>query len=505
MVAVVIELNSEVWFLHSCKKKWCRAISVVPETKHFEPLPNPPPPKPIPVQWGPLIPVGMDKLSIVDELETLHHTFRKMEASQRHFHDESELVLRRQKVMLETLQLDNMMTQDKIDLFYPEDYAEEMKRLNAECAMWIDKIDAETKRVEELEHAIATLYADEYSSKKAMGGVHAASEHNRATQIHIHILENRVHKAMVDLTTIQWHNKKMQDEMQSLRVEHALFDELHNKMEIELLEKGEEIQKIIDGSYELFEERHDYQKLISEILTMMEEGDAYENWRTYGTWKDMDGRPLAETALASDKEREDRMKQKRPTLPLTNDMDLKKMFVIEGTEAREKFISKPHTKRYERLIEVKAFTLTQNNLDLEQEMVDEVLPALVHAREYHAQLVRDVQDLNAQIEDAMRYKLGRFLDGDDFEDVKNDFLDIIRALKRQIFQVFKEAGCTNWDPDVVYGVDEGVDVADESMEMAISRLFIKTEEFITEMSVPLEFGPVTKDESTPTHEKMYIG
>jgi hypothetical protein len=70
-------------------------------------------------------------------------------------------------------------------------------------------------------------------------------------------------QAMVDLTTIQWHNKKMQDEMQSLRVEHALFEELHNKMEIELLEKGEEIQKIIDGSYKLFEERHDYQKLIS--------------------------------------------------------------------------------------------------------------------------------------------------------------------------------------------------------------------------------------------------
>ncbi len=45
-----------------------------------------------------------------------------------------------------------------------------------------------------------------------------------------------------------------------------------------------------------------------------------------------------------------------------------------------------------------------------------------------------------QIEDAMRYKLGRFLDENNFEDVKNDFLDIIRALKRQIFQVFKEAG-----------------------------------------------------------------
>lgn len=50
----------------------------------------------------------------------LHYTYRKMETSQRHFHEESELVLRRQKSMLETLQFDNKLTQDKIDLFYPE-------------------------------------------------------------------------------------------------------------------------------------------------------------------------------------------------------------------------------------------------------------------------------------------------------------------------------------------------------------------------------------------------
>ena len=50
----------------------------------------------------------------------LHYTYRKMEASNRHFHEESELVLRRQKSMLETLHFDNKVTQDKIDLFYPE-------------------------------------------------------------------------------------------------------------------------------------------------------------------------------------------------------------------------------------------------------------------------------------------------------------------------------------------------------------------------------------------------
>ena len=57
---------------------------------------------------------------------------------------------------------------------------------------------------------------------------------------------------------------------------------------------------------------------ILEILEMMEEGDAYTRWQTYGTWIGQDGRPLAEIALADEKERMQRLKNKRPTLPLTN-------------------------------------------------------------------------------------------------------------------------------------------------------------------------------------------
>lgn len=63
--------------------------------------------------------------------------------------------------------------------------------------MWIEKIEEEVKRVEELERANVTLYTDEYSSKKTMGGIHAAREHSHATQIHTHILENRVFKVNI--------------------------------------------------------------------------------------------------------------------------------------------------------------------------------------------------------------------------------------------------------------------------------------------------------------------
>lgn len=71
---------------------------------------------------------------------------------------------------------------------------------------------------------------------------------------------------MQDLTIIQWHNKLMQDEMHSLQVEHGLFEELHTKMEVELQETMEEMDKTINTSYDLYEERHDYHKLISGSL-----------------------------------------------------------------------------------------------------------------------------------------------------------------------------------------------------------------------------------------------
>lgn len=68
---------------------------------------------------------------------------------------------------------------------------------------------------------------------------------------------------MQDLTLIQWHNKIMQDEMHALQTEHVLFEELHAKMEIELHERMDEMDKTINDSYELYDERHDYHKLIS--------------------------------------------------------------------------------------------------------------------------------------------------------------------------------------------------------------------------------------------------
>lgn len=55
------------------------------------------------------------------------------------------------------------------------------------------------------------------------------------------------------------------------------------------------------------------------------------------------------------------------------------------------------------------------------------------------------------------------------------------------------AGCLGWDPDLENKIGEGAIEEDSTLEEAISKLFVKTEEFIVQMSAPIGFGPVTPE------------
>lgn len=59
------------------------------------------------------------------------------------------------------------------------------------------------------------------------------------------------------------------------------------------------------------------------------------------------------------------------------------------------------------------------------------------------------------------------------------------------------AGCLGWDPDLENKIKEGAIEEDSSLEEAISKLFVKTEEFIVQMSAPIGFGPVTPEVVPP--------
>ncbi|KAL2613920.1 hypothetical protein R1flu_025612 [Riccia fluitans] len=430
-----------------------------------------------------------------DEMKELHKKFRMMTASQRHFHAESEAVLRRQRALLDTLLSDNKSVQMQIELYYNEDVLAEIARLREHVTYMTAKIEVEAKRISELDQVTQEMNTREWDSRKEMGGVFAPRDKEHHNQIYICILENRLEKAMADMDACIYYNKCLLSEMQGLKTEHDLFDVLSAKLDIELHQKIAQMAELVEDCYYLYEQRDDFQRLISEILEMEAEGEAYKRWELYGSWIGLDGRPLAETAFKLDERQQRRLKMKRPTLPLTNEQSLREIFSIQDDDNLTKFVSKPYTKKYEKVIEVKAFMKTQEVLGFETKDIDPVLPALLAARERHAELLRKVQALNAEIETAAAARLGSFMDESDDEEedneyddmfanfTENDFLRLIRELKRQIYTVFKDAGLATFDEGLETAIMDGT-LQDDSLEFAISKLFSKTENFIEEISEP---------------------
>ncbi|KAL3678960.1 hypothetical protein R1sor_021916 [Riccia sorocarpa] len=383
-----------------------------------------------------------------------------------------------------------------------EDVLAEIARLKENVTYMTAKIEVEAKRLSELDNVTEEMNNREWDARKEMGGVFAPRDKEHHNQIYICILENRLEKAVADMDACIYYNKCLLSEMQGLKTEHDLFDVLSAKLDIELHQKIAQMAELVEDCYALYEERDDYHRLITEILEMEAEGEAYKRWQLYGSWIGLDGRPLAETAFKLDEKQQRRLNMKRPTLPLTNEQSLREIFSISDDDNLTKFVSKPYTKKYEKVIEVKAFMKTQEVLGFETREIDPVLPALLAARERHAELLRKVQALNAEIETAAAARLGSFMDNSDDEDdnqyddifanfTENDFLRLIRELKRQIYTVFKDAGLSTFDEGLESAIMDGT-VQDDSLEFAITKLFSKTETFIEEISEPAGLAETRK-------------
>ena len=70
-----------------------------------------------------------------------------------------------------------------------------------------------------------------------MGGVNAARENQLMVQKQIRILENRLDKALVKFNEALAHNKNLREEIDNLRRERVVFDNIYRKLEKELHEK----------------------------------------------------------------------------------------------------------------------------------------------------------------------------------------------------------------------------------------------------------------------------
>eukprot|EP01017_Pseudomicrothorax_dubius_P048784 TRINITY_DN8950_c0_g3_i4.p1 TRINITY_DN8950_c0_g3~~TRINITY_DN8950_c0_g3_i4.p1 ORF type:complete len:476 (+),score=174.56 TRINITY_DN8950_c0_g3_i4:212-1639(+) len=117
------------------------------------------------------------------------------------------------------------------------------------------KINEEREKIREIEENINLFQAKIVEQKRSAGGINAAVENQSALTKQIKILEARLDKANQKFNEAIATNKHLRSEIDSLRRERVIFDNLYKKLERELHEKRKHMADIIESANTAYEER----------------------------------------------------------------------------------------------------------------------------------------------------------------------------------------------------------------------------------------------------------
>ena len=161
---------------------------------------------------------------------------------------------------------------------------QELSRLHDLADTYTRKIELEKRRLEELDQAEALAAAKSLEQRKNNGGVNAGREHHLQVQRQVKVLENRLDKAIVKFNEALAHNKKLRDEIDNLRRERVVFDQIYKKLDKELLGRKGEMARVIELSNIAYDARDQAQNEMAALRAQAdkEQAEFEREWRDLG-------------------------------------------------------------------------------------------------------------------------------------------------------------------------------------------------------------------------------
>ena len=166
----------------------------------------------------------------------------------------------------------------------------EVQRLQMEADMYLRKIEAERRKIEQLDYKIATAQRTIIEQRQKMGGINASKENHDMISKQIRILENRLDKALQKFNESLAMNKQLREQIDNLRKERVVFDGIYKKLEKDLHEKKKEMAAIIEDSKVAYQ-RSD--RAMGEMVALKqqvdkEKSDFEREWRDLGKLMEQD-------------------------------------------------------------------------------------------------------------------------------------------------------------------------------------------------------------------------
>jgi len=104
-------------------------------------------------------------------------------------------------------------------------------KLFSEIARYNELAEADRRLIRSMGEQISQLSEKIGRQRKNMGGVNAARENQRTVEKHVRLLENRVDQALLKFNKSLAQNRNLRQEIDDLRGERVVFQEVHKKLE----------------------------------------------------------------------------------------------------------------------------------------------------------------------------------------------------------------------------------------------------------------------------------
>jgi len=204
----------------------------------------------------------------VDDFRKLQREYQFLEQNRKDYAKESSQTIARQEKLLDKLRRDNAYLKSEYRNHIKKPRAtteqEKLQQLQDQVDTYAQKVQLERSNNEELKKEISLKKQQVRKVRREMGGINAAKENNELINKQVKILENRLHKALVKFNEALSYNKDLREQIDNLRKERVVFDNIYKKLENALHQKKKKMSQIIEDSNKAYEARDAIQMQIAE-------------------------------------------------------------------------------------------------------------------------------------------------------------------------------------------------------------------------------------------------
>ncbi|XP_013383597.1 coiled-coil domain-containing protein 63-like [Lingula anatina] len=216
------------------------------------------------------------------ELARLQRQLRIMEGDRKAYQEKSVFIIKKQNAEINALTKENEeINKDLMQALSDKKCAQDM--YNTEQLQLLIQstddykalVDGEKLKIAQMDAQIRAMEEKICHQRMTMGGLYNSATKANATSKRLRVLENRLDKAMVNLNKQLATNAKLREEIDHLRQERAVFDNLHKKLSAELQQSKDKVMEIIAEATAAYDSRDDANNKMLSLQERTERDEAH--------------------------------------------------------------------------------------------------------------------------------------------------------------------------------------------------------------------------------------